>query len=503
VRAPDSRSVSDAAELAAESQSQANISPNHHSAQTEPISSKSTGAQPAAEDATTIAEERTLKVDASQSDVTLDSSTQEARAASFAETMADARRARTSARGASGVDRRGATIRDAGAAPAMLDGATVPGYDLLEELGRGGMGVVYKARDRRLNRLVALKMILGGAHVGQVGLARFRAEAEAVAELHHANIVQIFETGEHDGCPYLALEFVDGGSLEDQVRASPMTPLAAAELVETLARAMDFAHQRGIVHRDLKPANILLASQSGHSSSGRRKAISSDTPPAQHWSRTTSPKIADFGLAKRLDDESGNTQSGSVMGTPCYMAPEQAEGHNRQVGPAADIYALGSIFYDLLVGRPPFKANNPIDTIRQVIGQEPVPPRQLEPRVPRDLETICLKCLEKDPARRFATALDLALDLRRFLDGHPIESRPIRTWERGWKWAKRRPAIVALIGVCALAAVGMVLVIAWHNVSLRGRLNAALAEERQLRARARRGRSTAAGTGRATGPEAL
>jgi len=387
--------------------------------------------------------------------------------------------------GRAGADGRSATDRALSSPSGMLDGVTVPGYDLLQELGRGGMGVVYKARHRQLHRLVALKMILGGAHVSQVGLARFRTEAEAVARLHHANIVQIYETGEHNGCPYLSLEFVEGGSLEQQIRASPMTPSAAAELMETLARAMDFAHQHGIVHRDLKPANILLETQSSSPSSIRKKESGSGSLPTLDGSQATVPKIADFGLAKSVDEDSGNTQSGAIMGTPCYMAPEQAEGHNSQVGPAADIYALGSILYELLVGRPPFRANSPNDTIRQVIGQDPVPPRQLEPRVPHDLETICLKCLEKDPARRFATAADLAADLRRFVVGEPIHSRPVRAWERAWKWAKRRPAVVALIGVCALTVAGTVLFIAWHNVSLRGQLDVALAEERLLRGRER------------------
>ncbi len=404
-------------------------------------------------------------------------------AGSSFETMAVPNPTRGDEASRSGADRLSFMEDDSLSPPVTLDGVTVPGYDLLQELGRGGMGVVYKARDRRLHRLVALKMILGGAHVGQVGLARFRNEAEAVAKLHHANIVQIYETGEHDGCPYLSLEFVEGGSLEQQMRESPTTPSGAAELVETLARAMDFAHQHGIVHRDLKPANILLANQGGHFTVIRRKETGSVSLAANHGSRSTLPKIADFGLAKHVDNDSSNTQSGTILGTPCYMAPEQAQGHNDQVGPPADIYALGSILYELLIGRPPFKANNPLDTIRQVIAQDPVPPRQLEPRVPLDLETICLKCLEKDPARRFATAADLADDLRRFLDGHPIQSRPIRAWERAWKWARRRPAIMALIGVCSLAVVGMVLFIAWHNVSLRGQLDAALAEERLARHR--------------------
>jgi serine/threonine protein kinase/tetratricopeptide (TPR) repeat protein len=369
------------------------------------------------------------------------------------------------------------------AGPIALEGVTVPGYDILEELGRGGMGVVYKARHRRLQRLVALKMVLAGAHAGQAGLARFRAEAEAVAKLLHSNIVQIYETGEHEGRPYFSLEFVDGGSLEKRMGEGPTTPRAAAQFIETLARTMDAAHQRGIVHRDLKPANILLAKLSSQSSIVRHREADSSSLPTDHWSRNTVPKIADFGLAKRVGDDSSQTQSGTILGTPSYMAPEQAEGKNREIGPPADIYSLGAILYEMLVGRPPFKAGNPIDTVRQVIEQDPVPPRQLEPRVPRDLETICLKCLEKDPTRRFASAAALAEDLRRFVDGHPIEARPTPPWERAWKWGKRRPAIVSLLGVSTLAVVGMVLFIVWHNVSLRGKLDVALAEERRARQR--------------------
>ncbi len=345
------------------------------------------------------------------------------------------------------------------------------------------MGVVYKARHRRLQRLVALKMVLAGAHVGQIGLARFRAEAEAVAKLLHSNIVQIYETGEHEGRPYFSLEFVEGGSLEKRLVESPTTPRAAAQFVETLARTMEVAHQRGIVHRDLKPANILLAKIGSQSSVVRNRDIDSFSLPADHWSRTTVPKIADFGLAKRVGDDSSQTQSGAILGTPSYMAPEQAGGKNREIGPAVDIYSLGAILYELLVGRPPFKAGNPIDTIRLVIEQEPVPPRQLEPRVPHDLETICLKCLEKDPARRFTSAAELAEDLRRFVDGDPILARPTPAWERAWKWGKRRPAIVALLGVSTLLVLGMVLFIVWHNVSLRGKLDVALAEERRARQR--------------------
>jgi serine/threonine protein kinase/Tfp pilus assembly protein PilF len=367
--------------------------------------------------------------------------------------------------------------------PPALEGVVVPGYQILQELGRGGMGVVYKARHLGLQRLVALKMILAGAHAGRAGLARFRAEAEAVAQLQHPGIVQIYETGEHEGRPYFSLEFVEGGSLEQRMAESPTTPRAAAELVEMLARTMEVAHQKGIVHRDLKPANILLATERGQSIMGRSDQLTAVSLPSEHWARTTVPKIADFGLVKRVDDDSGQTQSGSILGTPSYMSPEQAQGKNRTIGPGADIYALGAILYELLVSRPPFKAGSPLDTIRQVIEQDPVPPRQLEPRVPLDLETICLKCLEKEPARRYLRAEELADDLRRFLNDEPIRARPTPAWERAWKWGKRRPALLALLGVCLLAVVGMVLLIVWHNVSLRGQLDEALAEERLARQR--------------------
>jgi serine/threonine protein kinase/tetratricopeptide (TPR) repeat protein len=367
--------------------------------------------------------------------------------------------------------------------PDTLENAIVPGYEILAELGRGGMGVVYKARDRRLQRLVALKMVLAGAHVGAVGLARFRAEAEAVAKLTHVNIVQIYETGEYEGRPFFSLEFVEGGSLEQKLTGNPTNPKAAAQLIETLARAMQVAHERGIIHRDLKPANILLAKLSNQTSIVRSRGSDSQSLPADHWSRTTIPKIADFGLAKHVDDDSSQTKSGTILGTPSYMAPEQAEGRNREVGPAVDIYALGTILYELLVGRPPFRAGNPIDTIRQVVEQEPVPPRQLEPRVPLDLQTISLKCLEKQPGRRFASAGALADDLRRFIEGDPIQARPTPGWERAWKWAKRRPHVVAVLAVIAMAALWMGLFVVWHYVSLRGKLDVAIAEERGARQR--------------------
>jgi tetratricopeptide (TPR) repeat protein/predicted Ser/Thr protein kinase len=310
----------------------------------------------------------------------------------------------------------------------------VAGYEVLGVLGRGGMGVVYKARQVALNRLVALKMILAGAHAGPDELARFKAEAEAVAQLQHANIVQIYEVSEQDGRPFFSLEFVEGGSLDRQARGAPQPAARAARLMETLARAVYAAHRRGIIHRDLKPANVLLTADG-------------------------TPKITDFGLAKKLDED-GQTHSGAVMGTPSYMPPEQAAGRTREIGPLADVYALGAVLYELLTGRPPFKGETLYDTLEQVCSQEPVAPRQLQPKVPRDLETVCLKCLQKEPRKRYATAQELADDLRRFLDGEAIEARPVSAWERTYKWARRRPAQAAFVvaGIAALlfAATGAV-----------------------------------------------
>ncbi len=302
---------------------------------------------------------------------------------------------------------------------------TVPGYEILGVLGRGGMGVVYKARQVKLGRLVALKMVLAGAHAGPAELARFRTEAEAVAQLQHPNIVQIHEVGEHTGLPYFSLEFVEGGSLARRLKGTPLPARQAAQLVAALAGAMHAAHQRGIVHRDLKPGNVLLTADG-------------------------IPKITDFGLAKRLDAPEGMTQTGAVMGTPSYMAPEQALGKTHEIGPAADIYALGAILYELLTGRPPFRSETPWDTILLAAQGDPVPPSTLQPRVPRDLETICLKCLAREPQKRFATARALADDLGRFLAGEPIQARPVGAWERLIKRVKRRPAVAGLLAVIVL-----------------------------------------------------
>jgi eukaryotic-like serine/threonine-protein kinase len=309
---------------------------------------------------------------------------------------------------------------------------TVEGYTILSELGRGGMGVVYKARQIKLNRIVALKMVLAGGHAGPDQLARFYSEAEAVAHLQHPHIVQIYEVGEHGGLPYFSLEYVNGGSLSEQIGGKPQPVGEAARQVELLARAMAYAHDEGIVHRDLKPANVLL-------------------------SKDGQPKITDFGLAKRLESDSSQTKSGTLMGTPSYMAPEQARGEVREVGPLADVYALGVILYEMLVGRTPFLGASILDTLQQVRSQEPVPPSHLQPKVPRDLETICLRCLQKDPHKRYASAAALAEDLRRFSAGEPILARRVGRVERAWRWCKRNPRVAALsaaVAVLLVASVG-------------------------------------------------
>jgi hypothetical protein len=322
--------------------------------------------------------------------------------------------------------------RPAGPAPA------VPGYDILSELGRGGMGVVYQARQTSLNRVVALKMLLAGSHADPEQLRRLRAEAEAVARLRHPNIVQIFEVGEHDGWPYLVLEYVEGGALDEALAGAPQNPRAAAALAETLARAAHAAHQQGVIHRDLKSANVLLAY--GRTAPAGARRLSEAVP-----------KIADFGLAKQLDAGQRRTPSEAILGTPSYMAPEQASGKTRSVGAPADVYALGAILYEMLTGRPPFRGETPLDTLQQVLIDDPVPPRALQPKVPADLATVCLKCLQKDPGKRYASALELADDLRRFLQGEPIKARPLGPAARLYRWCRRKPA---LAGLLALLVVG-------------------------------------------------
>lgn len=320
----------------------------------------------------------------------------------------------------------------------------IPGYEILKVLGRGGMGVVYQARQTALKRLVALKMILSGGQAGEAERNRFRAEAESVARLRHPNIVQIHEVGEHAGRPFFTLECVEGGSLSRRLAGEPQPPQVAAALVETLARAVQYAHEQGVIHRDLKPANVLLSSADPHNSD----------PGTPHCEL----KITDFGLAKQLDSDSGQTQTGAVMGTPSYMAPEQAAGRTQEVGPLVDVYALGAILYEMLTGRPPFKGATVLDTLDQVRTQEPVPPSRLQPRVPRDLETICLKCLQKDSRRRYVSALELAEDLQRYLAGRPILARPVGATVRILKWARRRPTQAALVTVSVVAAVALLIV---------------------------------------------
>ena len=308
--------------------------------------------------------------------------------------------------------------------------AHVPGYEVLEELGRGGMGVVYKARQIKLNRVVALKMILSGAHAGEADLARFRTEAEAIARLQHPNIVAVYEVGEHEGKPFFSLEFCPGGSLEKKLDGTPLPTEKAAELVECLARAVHAAHQASIVHRDIKPANVLLSARG-------------------------TPKITDFGLAKKLDDV-GQTQSGTIMGTPSYMAPEQAQG-KKDLGPPADIWALGALLYECLTGRPPFKGATPLETVMQVVSKEPVPPSQLQPRTSRDLETICLKCLQKLPVSRYHSAEELAEDLARLQRGEPIRARPVGPLSHLVRWCRRNPLVAgltALVVLLLLASLG-------------------------------------------------
>jgi hypothetical protein len=344
-------------------------------------------------------------------------------------------------------------IRNASQVP--CDGLTVPGYEILEELGRGGMGVVYRARQLGLERIVALKMVLSGIHTGPKELARFRTEASVIARLQHPNIVQIYDVGEAAGRPYFVLEFVAGGSLDQHLQGTPQPARPAAKLIESLARAVHAAHANGVIHRDLKPANILLSD--GCEGGARHEPgylFNVGSPLA-----SVVPKITDFGLAKCAGGDRdvptlrGPTVTGELLGSPNYMAPEQAMVPRQPVSPATDVYALGAILYELLTGRPPFTGETPLATIVQVLNNEPVSVTSLQPSVPRDLETICLKCLRKEPRKRYSSALELSEDVRRFLRDEPIRARPVGAAEKLWRWARRHPAPAGLLAAGLLAPV--------------------------------------------------
>jgi hypothetical protein len=304
----------------------------------------------------------------------------------------------------------------------------VPGFEVLEELGRGGTAVVYKARQANPPRLVALKVL----HVSQWGpesLGRARRGIEAIASVRHPNVVQLFGVGQHEGLLYTVLEYVEGGNLHRQLKGTAWPPTRAARLLRTVAEAVHAVHRHGIVHRDLKTSNILLTADG-------------------------TPKVADFGLAKHLGGKEDLSQAGDIVGTPNYMAPEQALGNAKGIGPATDVYALGVILHELLTGRLPFHGASRLETLYQVVHLEPMPPSHVRPEVPRDLEIICLKCLRKEPELRYGTARELAADLGRFLTGRPIRARPCSAWERTWKWARRRPLVAVLAGLLLLLAFG-------------------------------------------------
>jgi eukaryotic-like serine/threonine-protein kinase len=288
-----------------------------------------------------------------------------------------------------------------------------PGYEVLSVLGRGAMGVVYKARQLGLDRMVALKVLPHGASADADALQRFSTEAKATAQLHHPNIVQIYDIGEQHGVPYFSLEFVDGGSLAQKLHGRAQPPRQAAMLLETLARAIAIAHNRGIIHRDLKPANVLLTAGGV-------------------------PKITDFGLAKFLSEKTGFTLNGAVLGTPSYMAPEQARGDSKAVGPTVDIFSLGAILYEMLTGRTPFQGPTVLETMRKLVHEQPLPARRIRPELPPELEHIVMKCLEKEPADRYQSAAELADDLRRFLSGQLVLARPVGLLERSLRWVRHR-----------------------------------------------------------------
>ena len=332
---------------------------------------------------------------------------------------------------------------------------SLPGYEVLAELGRGGMGIVLKARQIALGRIVAVKAILSRGPIQEEQQRRFLREAQAMALLQHPNIVQVHEILQQGDCPFLVMEYVEGQNLSARLAGKPLPSREAADLAAVLARAVHAAHEQGVIHRDLKPGNILLAADG-------------------------TPKICDFGLARHFEHEADPTQTNQFAGTPSYMAPEQVVGASAAQGPAVDVYALGAVLYESLTGRPAFLADNPLDTMQLVVHQLPVPPRQWQPKTPRDLETICLKCLAKDPRRRYATARDMAEDLARYLAGAPIRARPVGPGERSWRWCRTHPSRAALIAVASLAAMGVLLVVLAYNRRLSQELERTAAANRQI-----------------------
>jgi serine/threonine protein kinase len=314
------------------------------------------------------------------------------------------------------------------------DPPVIPGYTVFGEIGRGGMGVIYRAHQVSLDRPVALKVLRRGASVDE--RERFRSEAEAAARLRHLHIAQVYDAGTSDGRNYIAMEYLDGGTLARKLGGQAQSPTDAATLMESLARAAQHAHENGVVHRDLKPSNVLLAADG-------------------------LPKIADFGLARQTVSGLG-TRTGDLLGTPSYMAPEQAAGRSHQSGPAGDIYSLGAVLYECLTGRPPFQGESLIETLEQVQGQRVTPPRSIVPGLPADLEAICLRCLEKEPGKRYITAGQLADDLRRFLDGRPVNARPVGLTGQIVHWCARNRVAAALLGGLLVYAVVATILLLGH-----------------------------------------